>query len=437
MIVPVLLVGLLIGALVFFIGRLVAYPVRRFDGFLRRRLPRLAAHAATAILVLVVGVTLTRNVVLDPLGEFANERFGAFDTDTPDGVRPPASGLRSGGPGSLVTWDSLGFQGRAFIGGGPTVEELQGFSGDGVAEPIRVYVGLRAADTPQEQAKLAVEELERTGAFDRSVLAVATVTGTGWINPVAADALEYMYGGNTAIVAIQYSYLPSWISFLVDLDSAAESGRALIGAVTERWATLPSDDRPRLLAFGESLGSFGSESAFEGPDAAASVGSVSARVEGALWIGPTFANPIWGQIVDERGDGSPVWSPRFGDGRQVALLGRPDQPPVDGQDRLPPDVVYLTHPSDPVTWADVEALWRRPAWMAAPTGYDVPNDLFWFPGVTALQVTFDLMAGFGAPPGFGHDYTPSIVDGWAALAAPDGWTAEDSMAAPRTAPRMT
>ena len=43
-------------------------------------------------------------------------------------------------------------------------------------------------------------ELERTGGLERKVVAVATTTGTGWINEAEAAALEYMYNGDTAIV---------------------------------------------------------------------------------------------------------------------------------------------------------------------------------------------------------------------------------------------
>ena len=63
---------------------------------------------------------------------------------------------------------------------------------------------------------------------------------------------------------MQYSYLPSWLSFLVDQERARAAGRALFDAVYERWSRLPPGDRPRLHVFGESLGSFGGETAFSG-----------------------------------------------------------------------------------------------------------------------------------------------------------------------------
>jgi uncharacterized membrane protein len=39
---------------------------------------------------------------------------------------------------------------------------------------------------------------------------------------------------------------------------------------------------------------------------------------------------------------------------------------------------------------------------------------------------FDLMAGFGAPPGYGHDYRLDYVRGWSAVAPADGWTTDDA-----------
>ena len=77
-------------------------------------------------------------------------------------------------------------------------------------------------------------ELARTGAFDRKLLVIVPTTGTGWINPVAARSIETMYNGDTALVGLQYSYLPSWISFLGDREKSRESGRLLIDAVHDR-----------------------------------------------------------------------------------------------------------------------------------------------------------------------------------------------------------
>ena len=107
-----------------------------------------------------------------------------------------------------------------------------------------------------------LSELERTGAFERKLLVIIPTTGTGWINPVAARSLEMMYNGDTALVGSQYSYLPSWISFLGDQQKSMESGRMMIDAIHERWAKLPPDRRPKLVLYGESLGSMAGQGAF-------------------------------------------------------------------------------------------------------------------------------------------------------------------------------
>jgi uncharacterized membrane protein len=291
-----------------------------------------------------------------------------------------------------------------------------------VEQPIRAYVGLQTVDGVEERAALAVEELERTGAFDRSVLVIATVTGTGWINPVAAEALEHLHRGDTAIVGMQYSYLPSWISFIVDKDKAAETGRALIGAVQQRWAELPEGDRPLLVVFGESLGSFGSEHAFVEDDAESSVARITDLVDRALWIGPTESNPIRRQLVTGREPGSPAWLPVVTEDVTFAnTRGELAEPGIA-------EVLYRQHPSDPVGWWEPAALWREPAWLEGERGYDVPDRARWFPFVTWLQTTFDLIEGFSAPAGYGHNYDDGWVQAWAAVAPPAGWTAADTTA---------
>jgi uncharacterized membrane protein len=428
-VLPMLATAIAAAALLFLMGRTIAWAVRRLDRRITRSVPRPMALAATALVVVVVSVVVTRDVVADRVLDAVNESFGRFDETTPAGITRPTSSARSGGPGSLVPWDTLGYEGRNFTGGGPTVDQLQAFADAGSSgsattamEPIRVYAGLESADGPEAQAALVVDELERTGAFERSVLAVVTVTGTGWVDPVSAAALEHLHAGDTAIAATQYSYLPSWISFLVDADKAAENGRALIGAVSERWSQLPADERPRLVVFGLSLGSYGAEEALAGDDLAASLANATSEADAVLLAGATFANPMWRQVVEERTPSSPVFAPGTAG---VTLLGSPSAPPIGG--RLPGrPVVYVTHPTDPVTWVSADSLYRRPAWMGPPRGVGVPDPLLWAPGVTLLQEGFDLMAGFSAPPGYGHDYNPNMADAWAAVAAPDDWTAKDT-----------
>lgn len=129
--------------------------------------------------------------------------------------------------------------------------DLERFNGAPAKEPIRSYVGLGHEADPRVNARLAVAEMERTGAFTRKIIAVAGTTGTGWINRSTVDSLEYMYNGDTATVAIQYSYLPSWLSFLVDNERCRRAGQALFEAVSARVRKIPEARRPKLVVFGE------------------------------------------------------------------------------------------------------------------------------------------------------------------------------------------
>lgn len=408
-------------------GRLVGACIRKLDRWNRRHLPALVASPVTILLVVVLAVFVGRDLAFARFTSWAGTTFSAFDAGTNDGTEQPRSASVSGSPDSLVPWDTLGLQGRDFVAGATPRSELEAFHDTAdVGDPIRVYAGLRSADSVEERAELAVDELERTGAFDQDVLVVATSTGTGWIDPDASEAIEQLHGGRTAIVSMQYSYLPSWISFITDLDLASAAGAELYGQVYDRWSEEPEDDRPELLVFGLSLGSFGAEAAFAGETAEVSVANLVARSDGALLVGAVNGNPILQQLTADRDPGSPVWAPVFDGGTTVRFRTRDpegqDPPgPWDG-----PRVLYFQHPTDPVTYWSMSWLWSSPEWMDHPRGYDVTDRGRWFPVVTWVQGIFDLMAGFSAPPGFGHDYRLDYVDGWSAIAAPDGWTDADT-----------
>ena len=138
------------------------------------------------------------------------------------------------------------------------------------------------------------------------MLVVTTVTGTGWVDPDVALAIEQLYGGDTAMIAIQYSFLPSWISTLVDSEVAQEAGAELFNAVSQRWSQLPEQDRPKLVVFGQSLGSLGAEAAFAGRDDRTSVANMVGRTDGVLFTGPTNSNTIWQQLVGARNYAAPL-----------------------------------------------------------------------------------------------------------------------------------
>ncbi|MGH3171296.1 MAG: alpha/beta-hydrolase family protein, partial [Trebonia sp.] len=286
-------------------------------------------------------------------------------------------------------------------------------------DPIRVFAGLEAAPSLAAESALAIRELERTGAFHRKVLVVATTTGTGWLNPAMIDPLEYMYDGDTAIVTIQYSFLPSWISFLVDKDPAQEAGRDLFDAVYDKWRQLPGGQRPRLVVFGESLGSFGGESAFSGTE------DIRDRASGVLWVGPTNSNTLWSRFTAGRDPGSPEWRPVYQGGRTVRFGSEPAQlnPASPGWEQ--PRVVYLQNPSDPIVWWSWGLAVHQPDWLRGTRPPDVASAMHWYPLVTFWQVAADLALAAAVPPGHGHTY--GMLQGaaaWASIVPPPGWTAQ-------------
>jgi len=376
---------------------------------LLRLVPLLAAKLVAAVLVIALVVGLFTGVVYRGLIHFADHTFATVDHGNDDGVVQPSSALRSGSPGSLAPWTSLGRQGRAFVSSGPSVTEIQRLTGRTAIEPIRVYAGLSSAPTPQGQAEVVLTELTRSGAFDRPLLAVATTTGTGWVDPTLADPVEYLYGGNTAIAAMQYSYLPSWISFLVDKDRAREAGRTLFTTVYHYWSTLPPTHRPRLVVFGESLGAFGGSAAFSG------LADLTARTDGALFAGPPNSTQLRRALTHQRVTGSPERLPTYRDGQTVRFAASAaDLRAADGTLRTP-RVVFLQHASDPIVWWSPQLIWRQPDWLGEPRGPDVVPQMHWFPFLTFWQVTCDMIVGVKPPPGHGHHYGPEVPTAWAAV----------------------
>ena len=373
------------------------------------------------VLALMVGLTiaLLNGVVAKVAMRTMNHTFARIDDEVDPSLPAPTTQLRSGGPTSLVPWKSLGREGRRFVANGPSMKELTAFNGAPATEPIRAYAGLHSAHGIKATAELAALDLVRAGGLTRSIVAVGTTTGTGWINEAQATALEYMYNGDSAIVSMQYSFLPSSLSFLVDKENARQAGQALFEAVDKQIRALPESHRPKLVVFGESLGSFGGEAPFMTLD------NVLARTDGALFSGPTFNNTIWDELTINRDPGSPQWLPIYNDGRNVRFVDRPSDlqrphPQWDGS----PRVVYLQHASDPIAWWNLKLLLKKPDWLSEPRGYDVLPSVKWKPIVTFLQVAADMAVAVDVPDGHGHSYFADIANAWAQILRPPGWTDE-------------
>ncbi|WP_443093928.1 alpha/beta hydrolase [Mycolicibacterium agri] len=421
-----LIIAALVMAVCVSVTRLLIDIIRTMARYFIRRWrlhDEVALFIGTAIVVVLV-ITLINGVLVRGFLAGANRVFQPQNTTTRPGVTQPLAPERSGSPASFAQWDTLGYQGRNFVATGPDAEELTRINGVPAKEPIRVYAGLQTADTPEERMAVVLSELERTGAFNRKVLVIIPTTGTGWVNPIAARAIELMYNGDTALVASQYSYLPSWISFLGDREKSMHAGRLLINSIHERWARLPADRRPKLMLYGESLGSMAGQAAFNWLPDISRMG-----FESVLWVGPPNASPLWKAITERRDPGTPEVAPRYDNGRTVRFTQANNSEQIVRDTEAPwqgTRVLFMQHASDPIVWWSEDLLFTRPDWLREPPGLDRTPTMRWYPIVTFWQVAADMTNASSVPGGHGHNYGEFILDGWAAVAPPDGWTSEDT-----------
>lgn len=416
LLVPIIAVPLFVGLVA--VARALRTGYQRLVALLSRHMGARAARALGLVLLVAVGSMLLTGVLWESVIKAADRAFSVQDALTPDDVVRPTTNLRSGSPESLVAWDDLGREGRVFVGRGPNAEDISDFSGKTAQDPIRIYAGAAAADDPEARADLAVRDLERAGGFERANLLVVTTTGSGWVEPSAVGTFEVLTGGDSAIVSMQYSHLPSWLSFLTDQERARDAGRLLYDAVFERWSALPADQRPAVYVFGESLGSFGGETAFSGEF------DLANRTSGALFVGPPNFNPLYRNFVDGRDPGTREVEPIYRGGRTIRFTNLPREriAPV-GEPWTRSRVLYMQHPSDPITWWSPDLILNRPDWLEEPRGGDVLDETRWVPFVTFWQVSADLALGFSTEPGHGHNYTGEHVDGWAVILQPEDWSA--------------
>lgn len=409
-----------VAAVLFLVLLALARLFRRLFRFLSERLvahvPRPVSYFVSIVATLAIFWALIDGILVSRLLDMADRSFQQLDARMEDDLPRPSRPEQTGSAQSLVAWSSLGRQGRRFVAGGPDGEALSAFFGVELAAPVRVYVGLNSAESPEARARLALAELKRAGGFERSVLVLATPTGSGWIDPAGQDTVEYLMRGDIATVAVQYSYLNSPLALMMKGAYGAETARAVFREIYGYWTTLPAESRPRLFLNGMSLGSLNSDLSFNLMDI------IDDPFDGVLWVGPPFRNESWRRMTRERDPGTPAWLPRYRNGAVVRFINE-----SSGAERGYGKwgdfrIVVLQYASDPITFFEPRAAWRAPSWMQGPRGTGVTPDLRWFPIVTMLQLGADTLVGT-APPGFGHEYAPrDYISAWLALTGAEGWT---------------
>ena len=271
---------------------------------------------------------------------------------------------------------------------------------------MRAFAGLASAPTVDARVDLVMEDLERLGAFERSVLCVASPTGSGYVNYVAVEALEYLTRGDCATVALQYSLRPSFLS----LDRVAmgrEQNRALFHALSWRLRALPEDRRPRLVGFGESLGAHTIQDAFLYEGAA---GLHRVGMDRALFLG-TPAGSKWAKDVaagPRAHRRRRTRSSRSGRTRSCAALPRGPRRPAPGTSCCP--TTRTRSPGSSPRWrCSSRPGWARPT--TRPTG--VPRHARWYPIATFFLTLIDTKNAMDVVPGTfvarGHDYRADLA----------------------------
>lgn len=321
---------------------------------------------------------------------------------------PPGVPQVTGSADSGIPWGSLSREGRRWLSMTLTPEGISAVTGSTEAkQPIRVYASLQSAPTPEERVAQLLHEIDRTGALDRSVLAIFSPTGSGYVNYVACETLEYLTGGDCASAAIQYSVLPSSMS-LGKVTTGVNQTRMLFDGLIARLRDRDPADRPRLLLFGESLGSQVSQEVFRNTWL---YGLEAIDIEASVWIG-TPAATVWRNQLTAGRDVAEV--PPLGPGDVYVTRCLEDWHGLAPEEQQKVRHLLLQNGDDPIPKFDGRVAWRRPAWLGPvdrrPPGS--PPAAAWTPVTTFVGTFFDMANALTPVPGVfqegGHDYRAEV-----------------------------
>ena len=427
------ILGITVGTLGYGVVLLVGDAIQTFidaiNELLGKKLPPVAswplAIAGGGALLILVG----DQMVVRRFAVRVSRQAQELDREFMRGADQPKRPERSGSPDSAVDWNTMGRQGRAVVAGGPRKEDIERLLDGGALEPIRIFVGLDTerdqAPDFEEMAAVAIKEMHRTGAFERSHIAVMSAAGTGWINDFHTSGFEFVTRGDSAVVAMQYSYLPSAYSYLADRKNPVNSSRVLIEAIRSELEQLAPETRPKLYVGGESLGAYGVSDAFE------TVEEFLEQTSGGVFTGtPGFASNH-SYLTRHREKGSPQRLPLIDGGRHVRFTAHPAHLRHDfrgysyANTWVEPRFVFAQHASDPVVWWEPSLAWKAPDWLREPGSRGEPapaaqhldalDTMRWMPLVTYWQIGIDQLPSKDYPSPHGHNYHDETVAYWNAV----------------------
>jgi uncharacterized membrane protein len=320
---------------------------------------------------------------------------------------PPKSPYVSGGPNSISPFDELGLQGRRFVTDVVTPNLIESAMGEeAITHPIRAFVGVNSDPLyPSGRSEMLLDELERLGAFERSHLLLVCPTGTGWVDQTMIEAMELYTRGDVATACIQYGRGPSFLE-VQKVHLGRAQFRGLLWGVKMRLAAMPQSKRPKVVIFGESLGSWASSDVvmFQGIEGFDHYG-----IDRALWFG-LVGLAKWSKTGMREGRGTLV-SP----GTVKAFDNFDEYQQLTDEEKQQLRAVIVDHDNDPIAQMSLRSAVKRPPWLTgAARGRNVPEGMQWVPLITFVQILIDAMNAMRTVPGqfksFGHDYRADTAD---------------------------
>ncbi|MGC5023793.1 alpha/beta-hydrolase family protein [Tsukamurella sp. DT100] len=229
-----------------------------------------------------------------------------------------------------------------------TASYAERFAGISSSSPgVRAYASLADGASPAARAAVAVDRLIAAGGLARRAVVIAVPTGSGWVDPHFVRGVEESLHGDSAILAVQYTEMPSWQSFVLHRDAAAASTAALIDELHRRAPSTP------VRVYGQSLGTVGVLAAQR------RAAELRAPIAATLQVGTPAGVAVTGPAQLNASDPVGIWSSR--------LLVTPPARGPSGSGRATP----------------------RPPWL---------------PVISFVQATVDLLGATAPPPGLGHRY---------------------------------
>lgn len=319
---------------------------------------------------------------------------------------PPSNQHVSGGPNSISPFEELGLQGRRFVTDVVAPQEIDETLGEsGAMPPVRVYVGVESEPLyATGRSELALEEMERLGAFERKYLLLVSPTGTGWVDNTVVETAEILARGDIATVSIQYGKAPSFLE-IQGVSLGRAQFRQLLWGVRQRLIGVPESRRPKVLVFGESLGAWASSDVIMHQGI---TGFDHYGIENALWFGlPGLAR--WSRTGMREGR-----NPLTPEGT-VGAFDRFDQYQELSEGRKRALRAFVVdHDNDPISQMSLRLAVKRPPWLDGEPRRNVPDGMRWQPVITFIQVLADAMNAMVTVPGeyksFGHDYRAETLD---------------------------